>query len=51
MRKHVRMKRIGFLSFGHWTPSPHSHVRTAAGSLLQSIELALTLVDPELGWR
>src|SRR5688572_4748395 len=34
------MKKIGFLSFGHWTPSPHSQVRTAADSLLQSIELA-----------
>jgi alkanesulfonate monooxygenase SsuD/methylene tetrahydromethanopterin reductase-like flavin-dependent oxidoreductase (luciferase family) len=35
------MKRIGFLSFGHWTPSPHSQVRTAADALLQSIELAV----------
>src|ERR1017187_657341 len=35
------MKSIGFLSFGHWTPSPHSQVRTAADSLLQSIELAV----------
>jgi alkanesulfonate monooxygenase SsuD/methylene tetrahydromethanopterin reductase-like flavin-dependent oxidoreductase (luciferase family) len=35
------VKRIGFLSFGHWTPSPHSQVRTAADSLLQSIELAV----------
>src|SRR6186713_2557560 len=35
------MKRIGFLSFGHWTPSPHSQVRSAADSLLQSIELAV----------
>ena len=41
MREHVQMKRIGFLSFGHWTQSPHSHVRTAAASLLQSIELAV----------
>jgi alkanesulfonate monooxygenase SsuD/methylene tetrahydromethanopterin reductase-like flavin-dependent oxidoreductase (luciferase family) len=37
----VRVKRIGFLSFGHWTPSPYSQVRTAADSLLQSIELAV----------
>jgi alkanesulfonate monooxygenase SsuD/methylene tetrahydromethanopterin reductase-like flavin-dependent oxidoreductase (luciferase family) len=37
----VRVKRIGFLSFGHWAPSPHSQVRTAADSLLQSIELAV----------
>src|SRR5664279_3220269 len=35
------VKRIGFLSFGHWTPSPDSHVRTAADALLQSIELAV----------
>ena len=35
------MKRIGFLSFGHWTPSPHSQVRTASDALLQSIELAV----------
>ena len=35
------MKKIGFLSFGHWTPSPHSRVRTASDALLQSIELAV----------
>jgi alkanesulfonate monooxygenase SsuD/methylene tetrahydromethanopterin reductase-like flavin-dependent oxidoreductase (luciferase family) len=35
------VKKIGFLSFGHWTPSPHSQVRTGADSLLQSIELAV----------
>ena len=35
------MKKIGFLSFGHWTPSPHSEVRTASDALLQSIELAV----------
>src|ERR1051325_11137598 len=35
------MKKIGFLSFGHWTPSPHSQVRTASDALLQSIELAV----------
>ncbi|WP_353651433.1 LLM class flavin-dependent oxidoreductase [Nakamurella sp. A5-74] len=35
------MKNIGFLNFGHWTPSPHSQVRTASDSLLQSIELAV----------
>ena len=34
-------KRIGFLSFGHWTPSPHSQTRTASDALLQSIELAV----------
>lgn len=35
------MKKIGFLSFGHWSNSPHSQVRTASDSLLQSIELAV----------
>jgi alkanesulfonate monooxygenase SsuD/methylene tetrahydromethanopterin reductase-like flavin-dependent oxidoreductase (luciferase family) len=35
------VKKIGFLSFGHWTPSPHSQVRTGADSLRQSIELAV----------
>ncbi len=35
------MKRIGFLSFGHWSPSPHSQVRSASDALLQSIELAV----------
>ncbi|MGN6102651.1 MAG: LLM class flavin-dependent oxidoreductase [Devosia sp.] len=35
------MKKIGFLSFGHWTPSPHSGTRSAADALLQSIELAV----------
>src|ERR1700675_4611195 len=35
------MKHIGFLSFGHWTPSPQSKVRTASDALLQSIELAV----------
>jgi alkanesulfonate monooxygenase SsuD/methylene tetrahydromethanopterin reductase-like flavin-dependent oxidoreductase (luciferase family) len=35
------MKRIGFLSFGHWTPSPQSRTRSASDALLQSIELAV----------
>ncbi len=35
------MKNIGFLSFGHWTPSTQSQTRTAADALLQSIELAV----------
>src|ERR1700742_3400292 len=34
------MKKIGFLLFGHWTPSPQSQARTAADALLQSIDLA-----------
>ena len=35
------MKKIGFLSFGHWTPSPQSQTRSAADALLQSLELAV----------
>src|SRR2546421_9905465 len=35
------VKKIGFLSFGHWTPSPHSEVRTASEALLQAVELAV----------
>src|SRR5579863_159832 len=35
------MKHIGFLSFGHWTQSPHSQTRSASDALRQSIELAV----------
>ena len=35
------MKKIGFLSFGHWAASPHSQVRSGADALHQSIELAV----------
>ena len=35
------MKKIGFLSFGHWTPSPQSRTQSAADALLQSIDLAV----------
>ncbi|MBU1333270.1 MAG: LLM class flavin-dependent oxidoreductase [Alphaproteobacteria bacterium] len=35
------MKKIGFLSFGHWSPSPQSGTRTAGDALLQSIDLAV----------
>jgi len=35
------MKKIGFLSFGHWTAGPHSQTRSASDVLLQSIELAV----------
>jgi len=37
----VSMKKIGFLSFGHWTPSPQSQTRSASDALLQSIDLAV----------
>src|ERR1700712_1828534 len=35
------MKNIGFLSFGHWNPSPQSQTRSAGDALLQSIDLAV----------
>jgi len=35
------LKKIGFLSFGHWSDAHGSQVRSAADSLLQSIELAV----------
>ncbi|MDT7729629.1 MAG: hypothetical protein QOI21_6205 [Actinomycetota bacterium] len=35
------MKKIGFLSFGHWSPDAHSETRSAADFLHQSIDLAV----------
>jgi alkanesulfonate monooxygenase SsuD/methylene tetrahydromethanopterin reductase-like flavin-dependent oxidoreductase (luciferase family) len=35
------MKKIGFLSFGHWTPSSQTQSGSAADVLLQSIDLAV----------
>ena len=35
------MKKIGFLSFGHWNPSAQSQARSASDVLLQSIDLAV----------
>jgi len=35
------MKKISFLSFGHWSPSPQSGTRSASDALLQSIDLAV----------
>lgn len=35
------MKKIGFLSFGHWSPAGGSETRTAGDTLLQSIDLAV----------
>src|SRR5246127_3105228 len=35
------MKTIGFLSFGHWTPSPGSMPRSGSDALLRSIDLAV----------
>jgi alkanesulfonate monooxygenase SsuD/methylene tetrahydromethanopterin reductase-like flavin-dependent oxidoreductase (luciferase family) len=34
------VKKIGFLSFGHWSTAPYSQVRSGADALIQSIELA-----------
>jgi len=35
------VKRVGFLSFGHWQPVPGSQTRSAGDALLQTVELAL----------
>jgi alkanesulfonate monooxygenase SsuD/methylene tetrahydromethanopterin reductase-like flavin-dependent oxidoreductase (luciferase family) len=35
------VKKIGFLSFGHWQDVPGSQVRTGQDALLQTIELAV----------
>ena len=35
------MKKIGFLSFGHWANHPSYKTRTAGDTLLQSIDLAV----------
>ena len=39
------MKKIGFLSFGHWSATPYSQTRSAADALIQSIELAEAVED------
>ena len=39
------MKKIGFLSFGHWSTSPSSPVRSASDALIQSLELAEAVED------
>ena len=35
------VKKVGFLSFGHWSSSPGSRTRSASDALLQSIDLAV----------
>jgi alkanesulfonate monooxygenase SsuD/methylene tetrahydromethanopterin reductase-like flavin-dependent oxidoreductase (luciferase family) len=35
------MKKLGFLSFGHWSDHPAYQTRTAGDTLLQSIDLAV----------
>ena len=35
------VKNIGFLSFGHWSDSPHSQTRSASDALLQAVDLAV----------
>jgi alkanesulfonate monooxygenase SsuD/methylene tetrahydromethanopterin reductase-like flavin-dependent oxidoreductase (luciferase family) len=39
------VKKIGFLSFGHWRDVPGSQTRSAADSLLQTVELAQAAED------
>jgi alkanesulfonate monooxygenase SsuD/methylene tetrahydromethanopterin reductase-like flavin-dependent oxidoreductase (luciferase family) len=40
-QQEIHVKKIGFLSFGHWSPSVHSGTRSASDALLQSIDLAV----------
>jgi alkanesulfonate monooxygenase SsuD/methylene tetrahydromethanopterin reductase-like flavin-dependent oxidoreductase (luciferase family) len=39
------VKKIGFLSFGHWSAGPHSQTRSGADALVQSIELAVAVEE------
>jgi alkanesulfonate monooxygenase SsuD/methylene tetrahydromethanopterin reductase-like flavin-dependent oxidoreductase (luciferase family) len=39
------MKKIGFLSFGHWSASSQTATRSASDVLLQSIDLAVAAED------
>jgi alkanesulfonate monooxygenase SsuD/methylene tetrahydromethanopterin reductase-like flavin-dependent oxidoreductase (luciferase family) len=39
------MKKIGFLSFGHWDPMTGTSTPTAADTLLQTIDLAQAMED------
>src|SRR3954470_6240389 len=45
VRRIGTMKKIAFLSFGHWSASPYSQVRSASDALIQSIELAEAVED------
>jgi alkanesulfonate monooxygenase SsuD/methylene tetrahydromethanopterin reductase-like flavin-dependent oxidoreductase (luciferase family) len=42
------MKKIGFLSFGHWSDHPSYATRTAGDTLLQSIDLAVAAEELDL---
>ena len=42
------MKKIGFLSFGHWANHPAYKTRTAADTILQSIDLAVAAEEIDL---
>src|ERR1700721_921369 len=43
------MKKIGFLWFGHWTPSSQSQTRAAPDTLLHSIDLGGAAETPGAG--
>src|SRR5450631_2366614 len=43
------MKRVGFLSFGHWQPAPGSLTRTARDAHVQTIELAVAAEEIGVG--
>src|SRR3954468_20943787 len=49
LRSRCGLKKIGFLSFGHWSDAYGSKVRSASDSLLQSLELAVAAQDPGAG--
>lgn len=42
------MKKIGFLSFGHWSEHPAYQARTASDTLLQSIDLAVAAEEIDI---
>jgi len=41
VRAEASMKKIGFLTFGHWSPSPASGARNADDAVRQTLELAV----------
>jgi hypothetical protein len=45
------MKKIGFLSFGHWSNHPAYKTRTVSDALLQSIDLAVAAEEIGLDVR
>ena len=44
------VKKIGFLSFGHWSQSPSSQVRSASDALMQSLRAGRCRRGGRRGW-